>query len=111
MAQDEFDNGDGVLANQQENIVQAQSGEGQADAHGGEASNTSQAQSGEGLPQPSQTAGNQQATPGLPGKLSEERRAKLAALLAGTSGFDSKMPSFSAMPKGVLVMKARRKNP
>jgi len=111
MAQDEIDNGNGVLANQQENIVQAQSGEGQADVQNGEARPGGQTQSGEGSPQPSQSAGNQQTPPGLPGRLSEERRAKLAALLAGTSGFDPKQPSFSAMPKGVSGYEAKKEEP
>lgn len=111
MAQDEIDNGNGVLANQQENIVQAQSGEGQSDAQSGEASRGGQDQSGEGSPQSSQAADNQQTPQGLPGRLSEERRAKLAALLAGTSGFDSKRPSFSAMPKGVTGYEGKKEDP
>jgi hypothetical protein len=111
MAQDEFDNGNGMLANQQENIAQAQSGEGQSDAQSGEPSRGGQDQSGEGSPQPSQAAGNQQTPSGLPGRLSEERRARLAALLAGTSGFDPKMPSFSAMPKGATGYEGKKEEP
>jgi len=100
-----------MLANQNENIVQAQSEEGQADVQSGETSRGGQDQSGEGSPQPSQAADNQQTPQGLPSRLSEERRVKLAALLAGTSGFDPKLPSFSAMPKGVTGYEGKKEEP